>query len=179
MTTHLDSLTRAADVADATEKYTCRRLRTRDGKPVTFLCEAIDGVTLARLLKRLPIAVPHAEPTEDDAPPESTDEDRELEFLEGPGVLLIEAGTALAGDDGSITRPAFWFGEPKPGAIDGRRMPLEDRSNAVMAILRLSGYVGGPADALDFPADTERGTDGGGVVGGDEAPATVGTGGAE
>ncbi len=141
--THLRP-TIVSDIEPLTEIVELKRLKTRDGRPVRVLCERIDELISSRIMKVNPGPVDPA--MRADASPEEI-----LRAFRSKGEALIEHGTAMLREDGSLQRPAFWSTSEVPGALPARLLGSTDFSLLSECLLRLGGMVGGAADEGSFP----------------------------
>jgi len=158
----------AEDIALPRECVTLQHLKSRDGTPVTVICEAVSEVASLKALGGLPGG--RASQADLEAWIEarkSAPADDLSEAIERWGRIL-EQGTSLPLRSGGEIHPAFYVDEPVPGAIPVRLLKVADILTLGQAILRLSGYqLEGVADEAQFPAgDGERGPDRVGVDGG-------------
>lgn len=142
--------TKAADVALPIEVVELKDLRTKDGSPVKVVCEKVPETLILQITMGLPGVGPQEGIKK--KPEKRTPEEALKEIEMSLPVInpMIEAGTAFVGDDGQLSRPAFWFSEPKPGAIDGRYLSLEDKNALGIVIAKLSGYVAKEVDDASF-----------------------------
>lgn len=150
----MSELTRVEDIELPHRLVELKVLRRKDGGPVVVRCEYLNELECLEVFRGLPQAV---DPTAD----EKSVMEQAAEFAVTAG-KLIERATALEGDNGALTRPAFWFSEQIPGAIPGRYLGLEDRTLLVQAITDM--FKGRSAEGAGFPADGGGGPAGGGAV---------------
>jgi hypothetical protein len=129
---------------------TLTQLKTRDGQAVVVQCERIPRSTISRIVRHLPGEYPRAVASAADDP----ERERSAEELDQAWAqffefapALIEAATVLQDEGGREIRPAFYFGEPRPGALPGRLLVEEDMMLMVTAIYELCAYGGGGAPA--------------------------------
>lgn len=147
--------TRLEDVALATEVVTLEHLKTKTGEPVKVLCEPINEFTLVRIL-----GMPGS-PAMSEAERSAAMEAHFKSFDNNPEKMqelifpVLEAGAALMTNDGPY-RPAF--SDKTLGSIPFRFLKVADAMALFTAILRVSGYAGGAAEAARFP---DGRTDGG------------------
>lgn len=135
------------EVALPIEDVQLLRLKTRTGDPVVVRCEFVDEETLLRVTEGLPGIAPEMGAASDAEKAERRV--RTVRQLMAYARPIIEAGTVLRREDGSEVRPAFYFeSDPGTGALPGRFLSAADRSLLFATIMRLSGYVGGPASSF-------------------------------
>jgi len=94
-------------------------LFTKDGAPVVVRCFRLSALELFALAR----------------PQIPTEPDFETLHRVLP---LIEAGTALAGENGELVRPAFWFKHEKAGAVPGGALSMRDIATLFQTISELS-----------------------------------------
>jgi hypothetical protein len=147
---------------------TGRALRRKDGAPFVVRVDFIDEDELLKLIEATPGHAPQLGVKK----PASEEERENIAIARGllkyaPGIL--GASCVLVGPNGEEQRPAFHFGpDPKDGSLPARFLTTPEKLRLLMTSLRVSGFVGGPADDLRFPSGKR--------AGGDTRGGTVGTG---
>lgn len=146
----MDNITKASDIALPIEVVELKHLRTKSGEPVKVLCGGADELVLQRVTKRLPgLDVPKMD---DDLGQQPSDVESVASMLKAMAPAILEAGTALAADDGKEIRPAFYWDSKNAvsGSISGNLLRLEDLNTLVTAVLRAGGYL--PAQEVQADA---------------------------
>ena len=154
-------VTVVTDIQLPIESVELEFLKTKDGEKVRVQCERVSELVMMELLMALPGGRPTAiQFSPERSPEEDLDSVRRLNLYAGP---VIEAGTSLIDEQGNEIRPAFFFDAARPHhalSIPGRLLRETEKTALVEAVLRLSGYLGGPA-AGTFPDGERGGADGG------------------
>jgi hypothetical protein len=164
-----DQATVVSEVALPVEVVTLKHLKTRSGEPVRVLIENRDHMRFYDATKTLPGFGPRDTTAEEAVAqdPALAEEmvRQNLAFAEP----LIELCTVLVDEQGREVIPAFWFDPAKPRhpqSLPGRVLHEEDKVEMLNAILRVGGFLGGPAAEVSFPAGVGGGpADGGGAPG--------------
>ena len=130
-------LSRADSVAPVCELVQLDDLLDSEGAPFVVQCERIPPLKAIEVMKCLPGARPKLG-LKDDAQPSTEDLEPTLKFIQ----TVIECGTALAGPDGSLVRPAFYFTEAarRPHSLDGNLLSLDSMTKLASKVTELSGY---------------------------------------
>lgn len=130
-------LSRADSVAPVLELVQLDDLLDSAGNPFVVQCERIPPLKAIEVMKCLPGARPKLG-LKDDAEPSPDDLAPTLKFIQ----TLIECGTALAGPDGGLVRPAFYFNESArhPHSLDGNLLSLDSMTKLASTVTKLSGY---------------------------------------
>lgn len=162
-------VTAASAVLIPSEIVTLDYLKTKGGDPVRVRCEAINEITILESLKALPGQRP-PRPGQDDVPiDELTSKAEQVALILERGTPMILAGSFLLDDEGKAVA-AFYASEPPPhpNCIPVRMLRSDDLFKLVESIARLSGFLGGEAEANTFRG--ERDGDGAsvGVVEGEQ-----------
>ena len=143
--------TLATDIEAAPESIlvTLSDLKTRDGAAVRVLCLPLSKVECTRILEALPGERPKGQ-----KPDPAAQRLYNADVLDRCGGPLVEAGTALLVVAGELVRPAFYCGPtaPHPNALPWRTLTMADASELMETILKLSGFLGGAAEAARFHA---------------------------
>ena len=150
------------DVPPENILVTLSELKTRSGEPVRVLCVPVDQEDCTRILELLP-----GERIKGAKPDPAAERLRNARILKECGRPLIELGTALTDGAGELVKPAFYFGPttPHPLAIPGRALTMAEASDLMETILKVSGFLGGAAEAARFHArDGARGNGGLGAL---------------
>jgi hypothetical protein len=150
-----NSVTNVDDVAVPVSVVELEHLKTKTGEKVRVRCEQPDELVLQRIFLALPGARPVA--SDDDA---AISDQEKIERVARYAPVLIESATVLESPDGEV-RPAFYFGavKPHPKSIPGRVLRLSDLVKLAEEVSRLSGYLGGEAEAASFPDGERAGVD--------------------
>jgi len=164
--------TLASTVRIPIEMVQLEHLKTDSGDPVAVRCEAINEISVLRALRALPGASPPSAGAIDES--DLDDEARLLwkaertALLMERGTALIEAGAFLEGPDGRPVQ-AFYAKDPPPHpfAIPIRMLRSDDILLLVDTIARLSGFIGGEAEAETFRTERSGTGDGLGDVEGE------------
>lgn len=128
-------------------ELTSRALRRRDGRAVVVRCEFIEEMQIVGIAQALPGHAPELGVKKDKTP--NLDMARDLLRYAPP---VIEAGVSMVRADGSVVRPAFYFGDdPGNGALPGRYLSDADKLKLFSVCMRLSGYAGGAVASAKFP----------------------------
>jgi hypothetical protein len=151
----MEKATTASEVKLPIEIVTLTHLRSNDGKPVQVICEPIERLAVAAIVRSLPgervQAMRNAAAEPEKADPEVLLE--RIKTFEQYGPRLIELGAALDDGAGGRIRPAFYFGSsrpvlwpenepwPHPQSVPGRLLQFEDKQLLVGSIMRQSGYL--------------------------------------
>lgn len=149
--------TKIEDVMLPVEMVELIHLKDRDGNPVVVRVEGLSELDIIEIVQVLP--------GRGDVPTDESTLESYGRIEEAGGLTLIERTTALASGSGEV-RPAFYFGEPKPGALPGRLLRVADRVKLISAALRLSGF-GEEAARTTFHVRDEAGRGGGAGTGAD------------
>lgn len=152
--------TLASDIEVPEEVIELLHLKTKSGEPVHVKVYPVSPLMAGRAGLALPGALPKR-PGGTPATVEADNEHRNLALMLDLAPAIIEDCTALSGGNGEDVRPAFYFGEAKPGSIPGRVLHAEDLSLLVATAMKLAGYGVEVAEPVAF----RRGKRGGGVVG--------------
>lgn len=137
------------------EEFTLSSLKTSSGNPVRVRCERVDTLEVLRILKCLPGGFESLEPGRFGI--------EEIAQKFRPfGSLLIERGTVIVREDGSLQRGAFSYERELPDTIPVRLLDSVDFLKLAMCHLKLCGYLGGAADEASFLSG-EPGGEGGGA----------------
>lgn len=139
---------------------TGKALRRKDGAPLVVRCEFVEEERLLAVIEAAPGFSPELGVKEQHGNVETA---RAL-LRYAPGLLGISC--SLVAPDGTLQRPAFHFGaDPGDGSLPGRYLRTPEKLVLLMAVLRVSGFVGGPAESVRFHgADGARGDGGAGGV---------------
>jgi len=154
-----ENVTIAGNVRPLSEVIECERLKARDGSPVRVLCTAVNELKLHAIIQTLPQAVTAT----DDAGLAALRALEWQEQLRRFGYPIVVAGAFLLDEGGKPRVPSFSL-EPADGLLWLESMPTADAGKLFTTIMRLSGWIGGPADELSFPADAGGRPDGAGTV---------------
>jgi hypothetical protein len=132
-------LSRANSVAPVFELVQLDDLLDAAGSPFVVQCERIPPLKAIGVMKCLPGARPKLG-LKDDAEPSTENLEPTLKFIQ----TLIECGTALAGPDGDLVRPAFYFSDAarSPHSLDGNILSLDSMAKLATTVSELSGYRG-------------------------------------
>jgi hypothetical protein len=148
------------DIALPVDVLELKHLKTKDKQPVRVQVESVDQLTLMRL-----VGPPGSRPEESRDGDKSPEEQLQaIGTLHEYGRKLIEMATCFVMETGEEVRPAFWFDPNTPRhplSIPGRLLHFEDVTDTIIAILRVSGYLGGAAEET-FRGD-ERDSEGAGA----------------
>jgi hypothetical protein len=146
------------EVAEPVLRIELDDLKMKSGKPFVAFVEKIPEEDMVSIMRTLPGEFPL--PAVGAAPVEGEAEQKIRKWLAW-APALIQAACYMVRSDGTEVRPAFYWGERKPGATKGTHLSARDRTKLMNGILELSGWAKGAAAPAAFHAGVGGGGDGG------------------
>jgi len=132
-------------------------LKMKSGKPFVAFVEKIPEEQMVDIMRTLPGEFPLAVA----GAPEPDEGERRIRKWLAWAPDLIQSACYTVRADGTEIRPAFYWGESKPGAVRGTFLSARDRTKLMNGILELSGWAKGAAAPAAFHAGDGSGRDGG------------------